>query len=82
MPAATRTRAPDRLRRQSHAERPNQYWLGDVTFINTREGWFHLAVLIDLCSRKVIGWAMSDRNDEPLISDALRMAIKHRQRVA
>lgn len=71
--------APDRLRRQFQAERPNQCWVGDVTFISTRAGWLYLAVLIDLCSRKVVGWAMSDRNDEPLVSAALRMAIAHRQ---
>jgi transposase InsO family protein len=60
-------------------DRPNQCWVGDVTFIRTRPGWLYLAVLIDLCSRKVVGWAMSDRNDVPLISAALRMAIAHRR---
>ena len=74
--------APDRLRRQFQAERPNQCWVGDVTFISTRAGWLYLAVLIDLCSRRVVGWAMSDRNDEPLVSAALRMAIAHRQPAA
>lgn len=71
--------APDRVRRRFQAERPNQCWVGDVTFINTRQGWLYLAVLLDLCSRKVVGWAMSDRNDEPLVSAALRMAITHRK---
>jgi len=71
--------APDRLRRQFHAERPNQCWVGDVTFISTRAGWLYLAVLIDLCSRKIVGWAMADRNDEPLVSAALRMAIAQRR---
>jgi len=71
--------APDRLRRQFHAERPDQCWVGDVTFISTRAGWLYLAVLIDLCSRKVVGWAMAERNDEPLVSAALRMAIAQRQ---
>lgn len=71
--------APDLVRRQFHIERPNQCWVGDVTFISTRAGWLYLAVLIDLCSRKVVGWALSDRNDEPLVSAALRMAITHRQ---
>jgi putative transposase len=74
--------APDLLRRQFQAERPNQCWVGDVTFISTRAGWLYLAVLIDLCSRKVVGWAISDRNDEPLVSAALRMAITHRQPAA
>ena len=71
--------APDLVRRQFHVDRPNQCWVGDVTFIGTRAGWLYLAVLIDLCSRKVVGWALSDRNDEPLVSAALRMAITHRQ---
>jgi len=71
--------APNRLRRCFQAERPDQCWVGDVTFISTRQGWLYLAVLIDLCSRKVVGWAMSDRNDEPLVSAALHMAITHRQ---
>jgi transposase InsO family protein len=74
--------APDRLRRQFQAERPNPRWVGDVTFISTRAGWLYLAVLIDLYSRKVVGWAMSDRNDELLVSAALRMAITHRQPAA
>lgn len=70
---------PDRLRRQFHADQPNRAWVGDVTFIGTRVGWLYLAVLVDLCARKVVGWAMSDRNDEPLVSAALRMAIAQRQ---
>lgn len=71
--------ALDLVRRQFQAERPNQCWAGDVTFISTRAGWLYLAVLIDWCSRKVVGWALSDRNDEPLVSAALRMAIPHRR---
>lgn len=71
--------APDRVRRHFQAERPNQCWVGDVTFISTRQGWLYLAVLIDLYSRKVVGWALSARNDEPLVSAALRMAIIHRR---
>ena len=71
--------APDLLRRQFQVERPNRCWVGDVTFISTRPGWLYLAVLIDLHSRKVVGWAMSDRNDVALISAALHMAITHRR---
>ena len=74
--------APDLLRRQFQVERPNQCWVGDVTFISTRAGWLYLAVLIDLHSRRVVGWAMSDRNDEPLVSVALRTAVAHRQPAA
>jgi len=49
-----------------------------VIFISTRPGWLYLAVLIDLCARKVVGWAMSGRNDEPLVSPPFRMATTHR----
>ncbi len=74
--------APDLLRRQFQVEQPNRCWVGDVTFISTRAGWLYLAVLIDLHSRRVVGWALSGRNDEPLVSAALRMAVEHRQPAA
>lgn len=54
-------------------------WVGDVTFIATRTGWLYLAVLIDLYSRKVVGWSMSSRNNGALVKDALEMAIEHRK---
>jgi transposase InsO family protein len=66
------------LKRNFEAAAPNQVWVGDVTFISTHEGWLYLAVLIDLFSRRVVGWAMSDKNDEPLTLAALQMAIDHR----
>ena len=69
---------PDRLERNFHAALPNQAWVGDVTFIRTRAGWLFLAMLMDLFSRKVVGWSMSDRNDEALTLSALEMAIIHR----
>lgn len=67
------------LNRNFHSDQPDRAWVGDVTFINTREGWLHLAVMIDLHSRKVVGWAMSEKNNQPLITDALLMAIEHRE---
>ena len=70
--------APDRVKRGFHAARPNLVWVGDVTFIRTRAGWLFLAMLLDLYSRKVVGWSMSDRNDEALTLAALEMAILHR----
>ena len=54
-------------------------WAGDVTYIPTRDGWLFLAVLLDLYSRKVIGWAMSEHNDELLTLSALQMALDQRQ---
>ena len=71
--------APNLLNRAFVAQRPNQAWVGDVTFIPTRAGWLYLAVLRALHSRKVVGWAMSHRNDQALVEDALRMAVKARR---
>ena len=52
--------APDLLQRQFSTGAPNRAWVGDMTFIRTRQGWLHLVVLLDLFSRKVVGWAMGD----------------------
>lgn len=66
--------SPDLLQRQFRVNR-NQAWVSDTTFIATREGWMYLAVILDLYSRKVIGWSMSDRNNTKLVQDALSMAV-------
>jgi putative transposase len=52
--------APDLLQRQFSRDEPNRAWVGDMTFIRTRQGWLHLVVLVDLFSRKVVGWSMGD----------------------
>lgn len=70
--------APNRLNRCFSASEPNKVWVGDVTFIATRAGWLYLAVLLDLYSRKVIGWAMSKRNNKELVLGALNMALERR----
>lgn len=70
--------APNRLARQFTVDKPNRVWVGDVTFISTREGWLYLAVMLDLFSRRVVGWSMSDRNNEKLVTAALQMAIDER----
>jgi putative transposase len=67
------------LQRSFTAARPNQKWVSDVTFIPTMRGWLYLAVVIDLYSRCVAGWRMSDRIDRELVSDALKMAINRRR---
>lgn len=67
------------LSRNFKASTPNRVWVGDISFIPTQEGWLHLAVLLDLYSRRVVGWAMSDCQNRALITDALTMAIEHRQ---
>ena len=75
----TKWLAPNLLNRCFKAERPNQVWVGDVTFIATRVGWLYLAVLLDLYSRKVIGWSMADRIDKQLVLGALDMALIRRR---
>lgn len=75
----TRKAAPNRLSRQFAMSQPNQAWVGDVTFIPTRQGWLYLSVLLDLYSRKVVGWGMSNRNDGQLLSDCLAMALEQRK---
>jgi transposase InsO family protein len=54
-------------------------WAGDITYIPTREGWLYLAVLLDLASRRVVGWAVQTRLDQELTLSALRMALRHRR---
>lgn len=54
-------------------------WCGDITYVRTWEGWAYLATVIDVASRRVVGWAMADHMDTSLVADALRMAIAHRQ---
>lgn len=71
--------APNLLDRQFRVEAPDRVWVGDITFVPTREGWLHLAVLIDLYARRVVGWAMNDRQNRQLAIDALRMAIERRK---
>lgn len=71
--------APNLLNRCFRAERPNQVWVGDVTFIATRTGWLYLAIVLDLYSRKIIGWSMSNRIDKRLVLDALDMALIRRK---
>jgi transposase InsO family protein len=71
--------APDLLQRQFNTSAPNLAWVGDMTFIRTRQGWLHLVVLLDLFSRKVVGWSMGDRATTALHQAALTMAITQRR---
>jgi transposase InsO family protein len=71
--------APNLLEQDFTAKGPNQKWVGDITYLATSEGWLYLAVLIDLYSRKVIGWAMSERMTADLAGDALKMALSRRK---
>ena len=58
---------------------PNSKWVSDFTYIDTAEGWLYLAVILDLFSRKVVGWAMAKQKDTALVKNALRMALHARQ---
>jgi transposase InsO family protein len=71
--------APNLLDRKFQVERPDTVYAGDITYISTDEGWLYLAVLIDLYSRAVVGWAMSDRITAELANDALVMAVWKRK---
>jgi transposase InsO family protein len=70
--------APNRLAQAPQATGPNQLWVADITYIQTREGWLYLAAILDLYSRRVVGWAMSPRIDTVLVLKALGMALLHR----
>lgn len=71
--------APNRLNQDFSAPAPNRKWVSDFTYIETAEGWLYLAVVLDLFSRMVIGWAMSARMDAELVEMALRMALLGRR---
>jgi putative transposase len=71
--------APNLLQQDFTATRPNQKYVGDITYLWTEEGWLYLAVVIDLYSRLVVGWAMSERMTAQLVCDALQMALCRRR---
>jgi putative transposase len=82
-PVGTRRRngavvAPNLLDRDFRAKQPNEKWVSDTTFVWTAEGWLYVAVILDLFSRLVVGWAMSETNDEELVRAALEMALARR----
>lgn len=70
--------AKNLLNRDFQAEKPNQKWVADITYIPTNEGWLYLASVLDLFSRRIIGWSMSNRIDAKLVEKALRMALYQR----
>lgn len=71
--------APNILNQEFQAEAPDQKWVTDITYLATVTGWVYLAVVIDLFSRKVVGWAISDSLATPLVGEALRNAIELRR---
>ena len=82
-PKDTGTRSiitPNVLDRAFNADRPNKKWVADFTYVWTLEGWLYVAVVIDLFSRRVVGWSMKDGMTAQLVTDALMMAIWRRGR--
>lgn len=67
------------LKRKFNVTQPNKVWVSDITYIPTKEGWLYLAVVIDLYSRKVVGWSMSKRMTKQLVINALDMGVKNRK---
>ena len=70
--------APNILNRDFYASEPDTKYVGDITYIHTGEGWLYLATVIDLYSRKIVGWSMDDTMKVSLVNDALNMAIQQR----
>src|SRR6266536_3567357 len=77
-----RRRAPDLVKRDFTAERPDQTWVADITYVPTYEGWLFLAAVMDLYSRKIVGWSMRDDLEAPLVVDAISMAVTRRRPAA
>lgn len=70
--------APNLLNQEFSASLPNQKWVSDITYIDTLEGWLYLAVVLDLFSRRIVGWAMADHMEAPLVEAAWNMALTQR----
>lgn len=71
--------APNLLEQNFDVAEPDRVWAGDISYLKTTEGWLYIAVILDLCSRKVVGWSMGPRIDRQLCLDALQMALWRRQ---
>jgi transposase InsO family protein len=71
--------APNIIERCFQTERPNMIWVSDITYIKTREGWLYLAVIMDLYSRKIVGWSLARNMAVALVREALMMATGRRQ---
>ena len=78
-PRSSHRTAPNRLQRQFRVAAPDTVWSGDITYLWTQEGWLYLAVLLDLCSRRVVGWAAGDRLTRELTLEALSRAVTQRR---
>ena len=71
--------ASDKVLRDFTAEKPNQLWVADITYLRTWEGWIYLAAVQDAYSRRIVGWSMAEHMRTELVTDALLMAVKRRR---
>ena len=71
--------APNRLAQLPAASRPNEIWVADITYVSTAQGWVYVAAILDLYSRRIVGWAVSQQINTALVLMALNMALCHRQ---
>ena len=78
----SRPAAPNLLGQQFRARQPNEKWASDITYVPTQQGWLYLAVVLDLFSRRVVGWAMGKRITKQLVIQALQMALDQRRPTA
>ena len=74
--------APNRLEQEFVAAGADRVWVADITYVATREGWLYLAAILDVWSRKIVGWSMANHMRARLVCDALRMAVKTRRPAA
>jgi transposase InsO family protein len=74
----TKKPAENRLGGIFTTDKANRKWVSDVTFIQTRKGWLYLSAIMDLYSRKIVGWSMGEKNNTELVEDSLKMAAVHR----
>jgi transposase InsO family protein len=71
--------APNLPQRRFHAAEPNRTWVSDITYLRTGQGWLHLAIVLDLFSRRIVGWAMHANLTQELVLEALEMALAERR---
>jgi putative transposase len=69
----------NKLNREFHVEKPNRVWVTDITYLRTKEGWLYLAAVLDLFSRRIIGWSLAKHMRAELVNNALEMALARRQ---
>ena len=79
IPDATVARPQDRVNRQFTADRPNQLWVSDFTYVSTWQGWLYVAFVIDVFARRIVGWRVSSSMTTDFVLDALEQALYARQ---